>query len=137
MHLARQSIMLTFDVVAGKVVRKDPPVPPAVCAQTMVAGATTAALALAMNLSVAQVRVISYQGKTLVSVLVSGADLQRLSRGEVNLNDMCVLVSKFVDVPIYFWSGAGWAARVEDGCLCTESGVTPPPWVCAEDQVEN
>jgi sugar phosphate isomerase/epimerase len=46
---------------------------------------------------------------------VSGADLQRLYQTAVNLTDMCVLMSKFVDVPIYFWSGAGWAARVEDG----------------------
>ena len=137
MHLARQNIMLTLDVVAGKVVRKDPQTPHAACAQAMIAGATAAALTVAMSLGVAQVRVIYYRDKPLISVLVSGADLQRLYQTAVNLNDMCVLMSKFVDVPIYFWSGAGWAARVEDGRLCIESGVTPPPWVCAEDQVEN
>lgn len=137
MHLVHQSVMLTIDVVAGKVVRKDPAMAPSGCAKMATAGATTAALAVAMRLGGAQVQVISYRDKSLVSVLTSGADLQRLTQATVKLNDMCVLVSRFVDVPIYFWSGAGWAVRVEDGGLCVESGVAPPPWVCAEDQVEN
>ena len=137
MHLVHQSVMLTIDVVAGKVVRKDPAMAPSGCAKMATAGATTAALAVAMRLGGAQVQVISYRDKSLVSVLTSGADLQCLTQAAVKLNDMCVLVSRFVDVPIYFWSGAGWAVRVEDGGLCVESGVTPPPWVCAEDQVEN
>lgn len=137
LDLVHQSVMLTLDVVAGKVVRKDPAAPPAACAKAATAGATTAALTVAMSLDAAQVQVISYRGKVLISVLMSGADLQKLSRATAKLNDMCVLVSRFVDVPIYFWSGAGWAVRVEDSGLGVESGVTPPPWVCTEDQVEN
>lgn len=137
LDLVHQSVMLTLDVVAGKVVRKDPAAPPAACAKAATAGATTAALTVAMSLDAAQVQVISYRGKVLISALMSGADLQKLSQATAKLNDMCVLVSRFVDVPIYFWSGAGWAVRVEDSGLCVESGVTPPPWVCTEDQVEN
>lgn len=137
LDLVHQSVMLTLDVVAGKVVRKDPAAPPAACAKAATAGATTAALTVAMSLDAAQVQVISYRGKVLISALMSVEDLQKLSRATAKLNDMCVLVSRFVDVPIYFWSGAGWAVRVGDGGLCVESGVTPPPWVCTEDQVEN
>ncbi len=55
LNLAHQSVMLTLDVVAGKVVRKDPATPPAVCAKAATAGATTAALTVAMSLDAAQV----------------------------------------------------------------------------------
>lgn len=137
MKLTHQSVMLTLDVVAGKLIRKDPLQPPPVCAQSMVAGATATALAVAMKLREAQVQVISFQGKILISVLVSGASLKDLTLSPINLNDMCVLMSKFSDVPIYFWSGAGWSAHAEGGSLCVQIGTTPPPWVYAEDQMEN
>jgi hypothetical protein len=137
MNPAHQSVLLTLDVVAGKLIRKDPLQPPPECMQSMVAGATATALAVAMRLRDAQVQVILFQGELLISVLASTASLQALTPSPVNLNDMCVLMSKFSDVPIYFWSGAGWSAHAEGGSLCVQVGTTPTPWVYAEDQVEN
>jgi hypothetical protein len=137
MNLAHQNILLTLDVIAGKLAKKSPPEPPPVCAQPTTAGATATALAVAMKVGEGQVQVISFRGKLLISVLLSNDSMNRLAQAPIDLGNMCVFVSKFVDVPIYFWSGAGWSTSVEGGSLCVQSGTTPTPWVCAEDQLEN
>lgn len=136
MNLARQHIIATIDIINGKMVRKDPKETYGFHPNKII-GAMTAALVVATRVGEAQVQAISYRDKLSISVLLSNNHLQSLCESPLDFSDMCVLVGNFAEIPIYFWSGAGWSVCVQNDLLHVQSGATPPPWICSEDQLEN